>query len=76
MASRVALVLSVALALTLACAKGAKSPKQPVDPCPDSQKCLTSPECTFDEARQCEMCRCSAPPFVRPEQQDVRSPPP
>lgn len=68
-------LLFIALILVVACAKGAKSPKQPVEPCPDSQKCLTTPECTFDEARLCEMCRCSAPPYVRPEQMDVRSAP-
>jgi hypothetical protein len=69
-------LIFAALAITAACAKGAKSPKQPVDPCPDSQKCLTTPACNYDEARQCEMCRCSAPAYVRPEQMDMRSPPP
>ncbi|HEY8090329.1 MAG TPA: hypothetical protein VIF09_20850 [Polyangiaceae bacterium] len=33
--------------------------------CPGSQSsCLTAPECTYDPARACQMCHCSAPlPF-------------
>ena len=31
-------------------------------------RCLTPLECSYDEARGCEVCACAPPPYVRPEQ--------
>jgi len=44
--------------------------------CPGSDKvrCLTTPVCTYDKDRGCQVCRCAPPAYVRPEQIEPVSP--
>lgn len=70
--SRDLLVLLSFTSIALACG-GPSKPRSP-ELCPGSKglPCLTTPICTYDDARQCDVCRCSTPEYVRPQQLDPR----
>jgi hypothetical protein len=66
----------VALSLVLLAACGASflGGSQSKTQCPGSQtSCLTSPSCSWDEARACEFCHCS--PAMPPEDFTPQGPP-
>ncbi len=57
------------LALALACSAVACAKAQTARPCPEARdtRCMTRVSCSYDEARDCEVCHCS-PPTPEPVQ--------
>jgi hypothetical protein len=70
-------ILALALAASACGGKSAGAPNgSGAAQCPDSQShCLTAPACTFDDARQCMMCRCSPPGPFEPNDYTPQGPP-
>lgn len=62
--------------LVLAWGAGCSGTRSSLRRCPDSPQvpCMTNEECSVDSARDCEMCRCAAPPEVPLEQTDPLPP--
>jgi hypothetical protein len=69
----IALLLSVSVGVSVsACgARASVVRDRSAVQCPNSQStCLSAPECAWDDARACELCRCSppaAPPDYTPQ---------
>lgn len=66
-ASGLAFLGAVLMALGAGC--GARAPAGSCKAGP-IMECLTPPVCSYDEAARCEVCRCAAPAYVPPPQQD------
>lgn len=63
---RLGSLVAVFVVLVSACTPREPS-KDAIPQCPESQKCLTKPYCDYDPHGKCELCRCSPPPYSRPE---------
>lgn len=67
MRSLALLLVSSAVALgALGCAPPA-APPGAIPKCPESQRCLTAPECRYEPERRCELCRCASPTYTPTE---------